>query len=64
MKIKELREKRNKYKFESMRLQESYMSEKIPFEKCRELKEQQDKIYKKFKFYDNMIKELEKHSKN
>ena len=31
-----------------------------PFDKTKEIREIQDKIYKKFKFYDGFLKELNK----
>lgn len=48
---------------ESVLLKETYMElskTKGTFEKCRELKRKQDKIYHKQQFYKNLIKEMEK----
>lgn len=48
---------------ESVLLKEAYMElskKKGTYEKCRELKKKQDKIYHKQQFYKNLIKEMEK----
>ena len=34
--------------------------EKLPFDKARSIKKEQDKIYKKWKFFDEYIKEFNK----
>ena len=34
--------------------------EKLPFDKAREIKQEQDKVYKKFAFYQGFIKAMNK----
>lgn len=34
--------------------------EKLPFDKAREIKKEQDKVYKKFAFYQGFIKAMNK----
>ena len=60
MKLKEVREQKNKYLKNSISLQKAYFNEKNSFEHNRMLKEQQNAAYKKYKFYDNLEKEMNK----
>ena len=60
MKKREISEERNKHRIKSVALQNAYLNEKNSFERNMKLKKQQDEEYKKFKFYDNLLKELNK----
>lgn len=60
MKKRIISEERNKHRIKSVALQNAYLNEKNSFERNMELKKQQDEEYKKFKFYDNLLKELNK----
>lgn len=54
--MKELIEKRNKVRMDAMRLREIKFDEKIKSEHTIELNKEQNKLWNKFKFYDNLIK--------
>lgn len=56
---REIREKRKKIYLESKRLREiAYLGS--TFEKAEEIRKEQDDLYKKSKFYDGIIKAMEK----
>lgn len=55
---KEIREKRNELLKESIKLRGVALD--FDGEKSNGLRKKQDEIYKKWKFYTNMIKEFEK----
>ena len=58
-----IRDKRYEYYRKSKELEEIFMKCDNK-EKAYKIKEQQDRAYKMFKFYDNMIKSLEKNKKD
>jgi hypothetical protein len=58
---KEIRTKRKELLIKSKNLQ-SVSFEKSTYEKSRAIKDEQDKIYKKWLFYDKFIKATEKES--
>ena len=57
---KSVRDERFKLMRESKKLQDIKFDEKVSPEKAKKIVENQDKKYKKYKFYDNLIKEFEK----
>lgn len=57
---KEIREKRNELRSNSIRLKELTWEKKLTWEDNHKLREKQEEQYKKFRFYDNMIKASEK----
>lgn len=59
----DIKKKERELYIESVMLKEAYMElskEKKNYNKCRELKRKQDKIYHRQQFYKNLIKEMEK----
>lgn len=58
--MQELYNERKKLVREGVYLRNLAMDEKISREKCFELRKEQDKQYKKFKFLDGFIKATEK----
>lgn len=61
--MNELRKRERELYTESIMLKEAYMElskKKGTYNKCRELKRKQDKIYHRQQFYKNIIKEMEK----
>lgn len=60
MSTKKLRDERYKLYKKSILLQETSKEEKISQKRTFELNRIQNEIYKKWKFYDNFIKAVEK----
>lgn len=56
----EIRQKRNALRKDSMSLRSSCLSINNNYEKQQKILEKQDEMYKKFVFYDNLIKTMEK----
>lgn len=59
----DIRKKERELYIESVMLKEAYMElskTKGTYDRCRELKRKQDRIYHKQQFYKNLIKEMEK----
>ncbi len=61
---KEIRDKRNKLKRNSIRLRALTWEENLPDETIKKIRKKQDDEYKKYKFYDNLIKANERIKKN
>ncbi len=57
---KDIRKKRYELLIKSKNLRELSTMQK--YEKGKELRDKQDEIYKKYKFYDNIIKSMEKNN--
>ncbi|MBO5843455.1 MAG: hypothetical protein J6Q96_01145 [Bacteroidales bacterium] len=57
---RELRDKRNNLRESSIRLKKLAWNEELRSKKGFELREEQAEQYKKFKFYDGMIKAADK----
>ena len=57
---REIRDKRNDLREGSKRLQELAWNEELRSKKGFELREKQEEQFKKFKFYDGMIKAADK----
>lgn len=58
---REIREKRLKLKQSAMRLRElSSLNEEISYERSLQMREEQENTYKKWIFYDKMIKANDK----
>lgn len=58
---REIREKRLKLKQSAMRLRElSSLNEEVSYERSLQMREEQENTYKKWKFYDKMIKANDK----
>lgn len=55
---REIRDEREKLYRESLRMRN--LANEISGKKSFEIREEQDKVYHKWKFYTNMIKEFEK----
>lgn len=55
---KDIRKKRYELLIKSKNLRELSTMQK--YEKGKKLRDKQDEIYKKYKFYDNIIKSMEK----
>jgi hypothetical protein len=55
--------KRNKLRMDAMRLREVKFDEKIKNEHSLELNKEQDKLWKKYEFYDKMLKAYKKGDK-
>ena len=60
--MKELIEKRNKLKRDAMRLREVKFEKSIKNSHSMELNKEQDKLWKKYEFYNNLIKASRKES--
>lgn len=63
---KEIKKKEKELFIHSMMLKDAYMElskKRNNFHRCRELKQEQDDIYKKQQFYKKIIKEMEKEEK-
>lgn len=58
--MKDLIIKKNKLRNDAMRLREIKFDEKIKNGHSLELNKEQDKLWKKYEFYDNMIKAINK----
>lgn len=58
--MKNLIVKRNKLRMDAMRLREVKFDEKIKNEHSLELNKEQDKLWKKYEFYDKMLKAYKK----
>lgn len=58
--MKELIEKRNKLKRDAMRLREVKFEPKLRNEHSMNLNKVQDNLWKKYKFYDNLLKTMRK----
>ena len=58
--MKDILLKRNKLKNDAMRLREVKFDETITKKHGRELNVEQDKLWKKYEFYDNYIKAKDK----
>lgn len=54
--MKDIIMKRNKLRMDAMRLREVKFDEKIKNEHSLELNKEQDKLWKKYEFYDKMLK--------
>lgn len=63
MKLSEVAKQKNKYKRNSIELQNAYLDGKLPYDKNQKIREMQDKAYKQFRFYENLQKELSKRQK-
>lgn len=57
---KSVRDERFKLMRESKKLQDIKFDDDLKDEKVKEIQKLQDEKYKKFKFYDDIIKEIEK----
>lgn len=57
---KDIRKKRYELLIKSKNLRELSTMQK--YEKRKKLRDKQDEIYKKYKFYDNIIKSMEKNN--
>ena len=55
---REIRDKRNKLRGESIRLREN--APLVKFNKTQSMRKEQNEIYKKWEFYDKLIKAYEK----
>jgi hypothetical protein len=55
---REIRDKRNKLREESIRLREN--APLVKFNKTQSMRKEQNEIYKKWEFYDKLIKAYEK----
>ena len=60
--MKDLIEKRNKLKRDAMRLREVKFEPKLRNEHSMNLNKVQDNLWKKYKFYDNLLKASRKES--
>lgn len=58
--MREIIIKRNKLKDDAMRLREVKFDEKIKNEHSIELNKEQNKLWKKYEFYDNILKAYNK----
>jgi elongation factor P--beta-lysine ligase len=61
--MNDLKKKERELYIESVMLKEAYMElskKKGTYDRCRNLKKKQDKIYHRQQFYKNLIKEMEK----
>ncbi len=57
---KEIREKRNELRETSKKLRELTWEKNLTWEESHKLREKQEEQYKRFRFYDNIIKANEK----
>lgn len=64
MKKREIKEKINELNKASNNLNTLAKTEKISFEKSKNIYKQQNEAYKKFVFFKNIFKELEKEDSN
>lgn len=58
--MKDLLMKRNKLRNDAMQLRTIKFDEKVKDDKVGNLNKEQDKLWKKYKFYDNFIKANQK----
>lgn len=58
--LKQIRKERFKCYQKSSGLQKCYLNDEIPPEKSFKLKKEQDKEFRKYKFYNNLLKAVEK----
>jgi hypothetical protein len=59
---REIRDKRNEYREASVKLRHAAHSwdSAVKFERCKKIQEEQNDRFKRFKFFDGMIKANEK----
>lgn len=60
----EIRKKRNELRKQSIKLRELTWTEDLDDDSINRLRKDQDKQYKKFMFYDNLIKAADNINKN
>ena len=61
--MNDIKKKERELYIESLMLKDAYMElskKKGTYDRCRELKRKEDKIYHKQQFFKNLIKEMEK----
>lgn len=58
--MNEIYRKRNELAMKAKNMNDISKDEKLPFDKAKAIKEEQDKIYKKFAFYQGFIKAMNK----
>ena len=61
--MNDIKKKERELYIESVMLKDAYMElskKKGTYNRCRELKRKQDKVYHKQQFFKNLIKEMEK----
>lgn len=61
--MNDIKKKERELYIESLMLKDAYMElskKKGTYDRCRELKKKEDKVYHKQQFFKNLIKEMEK----